>query len=408
MTDSVAKQVMLKRFYLRHAVPVTVWLVCVAVVIWLFYGRVHRFEAVGMARGHVRQIAANCTSRIQKIPVELFDSVKAGQPLAVLDTVTDSELADEAKLRAQFAVAGAEAERLSAQLIPTQEKLRQDAADMQMNRQSNWRRFETDVAQAQVRRLELQATLAGERVDLDGLAVQVKMKENLLAEGAIEPLVLEQVKVEHDSLAKQVQEKEQLLKQVQEVLAQAQQRQAEFAARELPLPSEDAALEAIRKEIAVQEETMTGLLKQLKVWQARRSVELTSPIDGVVIPIPGQRNDALQQRPGEEVMRHEGEVVRAGDPILAVAEAKPTEIIVYVNEEQLGYVKEGTPVELVKTRTPPQIAQSEIADVGPTIELMPQRLWRNPNYAQWGRPVLIAIPKGLDLVPGELVGVRGL
>jgi hypothetical protein len=38
---------------------------------------------------------------------------------------------------------------------------------------------------------------------------------------------------------------------------------------------------------------------------------------------------------------------------------------------------------------------------------MPQRLWRNPNIPQWGRPVLIDIPPGLSLVPGEVVGIRG-
>jgi len=40
--------------------------------------------------------------------------------------------------------------------------------------------------------------------------------------------------------------------------------------------------------------------------------------------------------------------------------------------------------------------------------LMPERLWVNPNIPEWGRPILIKIPPGLELVPGELVGVRGL
>jgi hypothetical protein len=39
---------------------------------------------------------------------------------------------------------------------------------------------------------------------------------------------------------------------------------------------------------------------------------------------------------------------------------------------------------------------------------MPERLWRNPNLPQYGLPVLIKIPPGMELVPGELVGVRGL
>jgi hypothetical protein len=65
-------------------------------------------------------------------------------------------------------------------------------------------------------------------------------------------------------------------------------------------------------------------------------------------------------------------------------------------------------VELVKTSLPPQVAASKIVDIGPTVELIPQRLWRNPNVPQWGLPVLVEIPPGLKLVPGEVVGIRGL
>ena len=106
MAETVAKKVMFKHFYLRHAVPVTVWLVAVGAVVWLFYQRAQQFEAVGMARGQVRQVAATCTGRIKKSRRPLFSPVKAGQPLVVLDTVADNELVDEAKLRTELADRG--------------------------------------------------------------------------------------------------------------------------------------------------------------------------------------------------------------------------------------------------------------------------------------------------------------
>ena len=149
-------------------------------------------------------------------------------------------------------------------------------------------------------------------------------------------------------------------------------------------------------------------MSRLKALKSRKAVELKSPIEGVIIPIPVQENDALHQRPGEQVMRRVGEVVAAGDPILAVAQKEPTEIVAYVSEQQLGMLEQDMTVELVKIRTPAQIAESQIASISPTMELMPQRLWRNPNVPQWGRPVLINIPPGLSLVPGEVVGIRGL
>jgi multidrug resistance efflux pump len=408
MADMVAKKVMRKHFYLRHAAPVTVWLVSAAVVVWLLCERVQRFEAVGIARGQVLQIAASSAGRIVEIPVQLFASVKAGQPLATVDTVADNEQADEAKLRAQLVAAGAEAERLSAELIPTQEKLRADAVNMAMNQKDNGRRFEMDVDSAGLRVLSLQATVAAQRVTLEEAAVQVKISQKLLEEEAIVPFELEKIKVRYDSVTKEVQENERLLEEAKTVLGQARQRCAEFATHELPAPSEDAALEAIRKQIHVQEEVMKGLLEQLAAWKTRHALELKSPIDGIIIPIHGQRNDAMLQRPGEEVFRRPGEVVRAGDPILAVAEAQPTEVVAYVSEQQLGYLKKRMAVELVKTRAPAQVAQSTIAEIGPTLEQLPQRLWRSPSIPQWGLPVLIKIPPGLALVPGEVVGIRGL
>ena len=127
-----------------------------------------------------------------------------------------------------------------------------------------------------------------------------------------------------------------------------------------------------------------------------------------MIPIQGQANQTILRRPGEDVMRRTGEVVRAGDAILAIAELKPSEIVAYVSEGQLGLVREKTPVEIVKNRPPEQKARCEVMYVGPTMELMPEQLWQNPAVPQWGRPIVIKIPDRLELIPGELVGIRTL
>ena len=153
---------------------------------------------------------------------------------------------------------------------------------------------------------------------------------------------------------------------------------------------------------------MKGLLEQLAAWKTRRAVELKSPIDGIVIPIHGQRNDALLQRPGEEIVRRPGEVVRAGIPILAVAEAEPTEVVAYVNEQQLGCLKKGMPVELVKTRTPRPDRGVPDRRLGADDRVDAATAVAQSESPQWGLPVLIRIPSGLDLIPGEVVGVRGL
>jgi len=399
---------LVKRYYLRHAVPVTIWLVAVTAVLWLFHQRAQRFEIVGMARGQVRQVAASSTGRIKEIPFELFTPVRAGQTVATLDTICDNEQMLKVELETRLATAGAEAEHLVALLVPTQEQLEANAADLQITHEGNRRRFEVDAESARLRTYQLQVPIASDQVTLDGLAAELKTLEKLLAEDAIVPYDLEKVRVQYESTAKKLEENKRLLEQAKIDWQRAEQRREEFAKYELPKQSEDAALEAIRKEIRVKEELMKGLLAQLAALKTRQAVELKSPIDGIIIPIHPQRNDALQQRPGEQVMRRPGEVVTAGDPILAIAQMEPNEIVAYVNERQLGYFEKGMSVELVKTRMPAQIARSTVVAIGPTIEVMPQRLWRNPNIPQWGRPVLVEVPQGLALIPGELVGIRRL
>jgi multidrug resistance efflux pump len=397
-----------KRFYLRHAVPVVVWLATVGCVVWLFYQRSARFEMVGIARGEVRQVAASSTGRIRALPVALFHPVTAGQTLAVVDTILDNEQTLEAEIQANLNTAAAEIEHLMAQLVTTRQAMEAQASNLEMTRAESYRRFCVDVEAAQLQVLDLKVEIAYDEGTLANLVTEVAAVAKLVDANAVASYELAKAVAQRDSLAGKIEENDRRLAQATADLGEATQRRDEFERQHVAEPSVDQALEVIRKKIRVQEESITGLLEQKKALASRRAVEIKSPIEGTVIPIPSRRNDALEQRAGEQVMRRIGEVVTAGDPILAVAQTEPTEIVAYVSEQQMGYVSENMDVELVKTRPPAQIAPSRVSSISPTIELMPQRLWRSPNIPQWGRPVLIAIPPGLSLVPGEVVGIRGL
>jgi multidrug resistance efflux pump len=146
------------------------------------------------------------------------------------------------------------------------------------------------------------------------------------------------------------------------------------------------ALEPLGKAITVQEKRME------EISARRTALILKSPFDGVV--------SQIQARPGQAVL--------PGVPILTIAQSRPTEIIAYADENRAGQIRENMEVELVKTSPPAQIAKSQITHIGPAGELMPVRLLRNSNIPQWGRPFLIKIPPGLELTPGESVGIRGL
>jgi hypothetical protein len=133
--------------------------------------------------------------------------------------------------------------------------------------------------------------------------------------------------------------------------------------------------------------------KRIAAMKARRDkLVLTAPCDGYV----------------SQIQCEVGEAVMQGVEILRIAKEKPRAIIAYANEGIVGELAIGKRVEVVKGSMPPQKGSSTVTYIGPAVEQMPQRLWRNPNFPQWGRPLLIEIPSDMDLIPGEMVGIKGL
>lgn len=382
---------MSKRNTLRHVLHVGVWLVAVAIVIWLFHQRTQRFQVVGIAQGQVRQVATNCAGRITSVSPQLFDRVVAGQAVAVVDTVLDNEHQEEI-LRAQLGTISAKIAQLAAQLVPIQDELRASQADRETNRIADLRQFTLDVETARLRILELKAQLAQDRMTLAELASVMKEAEDLVEKKAVAPLEYERAKAQHDALAERIVENVRLLDETEASQAQAQERLDDYASRETFNPSAENALEPTRKEIAVQEGLMQEISAQLNAIEQQRTLELTSPVDGIV----------------SQLWRAPGEAVIAGEPILTIAVTQPTEVIGYAMQGQLERVRENMVVEVARISAPTQAATSRVTYVGPAVVQMPEQLWQNPTMPQYGRPFKVKLPPELAVIPGEVVGIRGL
>lgn len=376
-----------------HILPMLVWLLAVAVVGILFYSGTQRFEVVGIAQGEVSQVCAPVDGRLKAVYVKLFENVTKGQVVAALD--------DEL-VTAQIATVSATAEHLRSQLVPMQQQILSDIARSELDRVEEQRRFAVDVERARLEILGLKAQIAADRIMLEDYAAEVKITEDLVQKNTVAPYELQKAQVLYNALAKKVEESEKHLAGAEEQLIEAQRRRDTFAAQTPQQPAIDVALDAIRKEAAVQEK----LIEELDIQ--RRELIMTAPIDGIVVQIPTRTNDAGLRRPGEGIMRKTGEFVRAGEPILVIAQVRPKEIIAYAMTGQIDQVKAGQRVELVKKTVPAKMAQSQITYVSPIVEQLPPRLWINSNMPQWGLPFLISVPEGMELTSGELVSIRGL
>ncbi|MHC4521777.1 MAG: HlyD family secretion protein, partial [Planctomycetota bacterium] len=335
-----------KQYFLRHLLPVVVWLAAVGIVVWLFYQRAERFQVIGIAQGQVRQVATNCAGRVTDVSVQLFDRVTEGQVVAIVDTVLDNEHA-EGVLRAQLRTISARIEQLAAQLVPTQDDLQASRVDRETARISDMRRFVLDVDTARLRILELRAQLAADRMTLGDLMVEVKITQDLVDKKAVAPYELEKVKTGQESLAKSMAERAHLLEEAEARLERAQGRLDDYAERETFHPSVESALEPTRKEIGVQERLMQEISVRLAGLEQRRVLELGSPVGGVV----------------SQIWRAPGEAVTAGDPILTITVARPTEVIGYARQGQLGQIRENMEVKISKVSDPMQVATSRVTYV---------------------------------------------
>ncbi len=360
-----------------HLLPILVWLAVVACVAVLFAHRSGRFEAIGLAQTETHRLAPLNDGQIKSIHVQLFDKVRQNQTLVTLD---------DQYIQAQLATASAQIEQLMAQLLPTQQRLMVETDDTENDKITAHRRFSVDIENARLRTLQLKVLIGTDKIILEELGLEVEIVSDLIEEDAIAPYELQKVKTQYNAMAKKIKENEQMLEQTNLDLQQAEYRLKNFSSRQLHYVSVDNTLEIIHRSIKVQEQRIEELLVQ------GSTLKLTTPFDGIVTLIEHRR----------------GETVLAGEPILTVSRSEPTEVVVFADENSSDSLHEGMVVELIKKSTPSQIASSQIVHLGSTIEQMPQRLWRNPNIAQWGRPFLVKIPPKMELLPGELVGVRKL
>ena len=93
-----------------------------------------------------------------------------------------------------------------------------------------------------------------------------------------------------------------------------------------------------------------------------------------------------------------------------VASTRPTAVIAYATSAQAARFAAGSPrrLEMVREGVARQRVSTQVQAVGPTVEQIPARLWRNPTVPEWGWPIKIAIPPELAILCGEVIGVSGL
>jgi multidrug resistance efflux pump len=359
----------------RRYLPMIVWSGAALTCVWLMTGRANRFEYIGLARSVQYEVSANAVGRLETLLVDLYDRVEAGDLVAKLD---DSEIgARIERSRATIRQLGAELDASRMQLV----------ADDRIDRASwhnDLRRFETDEEDRRLAALELRVTIESDEIELERLALEQQRAGPLLETGLIGQEEYDNIRLLHDTVQTRVEENRVLLAQTESEYRTAVLRREAFSKSLPSIPQEEPLLRPLREAI----EAENGRLREIQ--SRREATVLRSPVTGQV----------------SSILCRQGQTVVPGEPILTIADGTVTEILAYLGETDSERAQQNTPVLVASMSRPGKVAESFVVRLGPDVEMLPQRLWREPTTPEYGRAVVIAAVPGLDLTPGELLSVK--
>lgn len=374
------------RLFLR-VLPVLVWLGAVACVVGLFHHRTSQFELVGIADAEVHDVGTNTRARLISVSVQLFKKVNKGDPVAVVNTVPDDE-----RLDAEIAVIQAEINHLDAQLT----ELRKNYEALVFNQQAEWwaerRAFTADVVAAKTRIVDTNEVFENDQATLKEMqqGIEIFTIENAADLGTDIALYnqLKTMEANRDRQMEKIEREKGRLAKYQKELKDAEIREEKYITY---YPRTGADPNEAKRVIYLAKEALERQMNELE--ERRRELVLTAPCDGFVSSIDNQV----------------GEIGILPDfPVLSITEERPSSIIAYVGENLVGHFAPNKQVEIIKGSEPKQIGRSEITYIGPRVEQLPVRLWQDPAIPRWGRLMQIEIPLGMELIPGEMVGIRSL
>jgi HlyD family secretion protein len=106
------------------------------------------------------------------------------------------------------------------------------------------------------------------------------------------------------------------------------------------------------------------------------------------------------------LLKEQGEVVTAGTGLVRVVTARPGMVVAWLTTRQVREVTLGRKATVRRARLLGPSFAGEVVEIGPEVEELPPQVRTAPNARSWGRRITIAVKDGVDLLPGEELGVN--
>lgn len=303
-------------------------------------------------------------------PLELFDKVREGQVIARLD---------QREVHMDLAAMRNDIARLRIDLMNTEASMKERRVARQYDHQSLARNLTLDVETLRLDMLDRRAAIAADEAELQGISKQIEAIEGLVEDGLQSGVTLLELQRERGVVRERIEKNRKALKEAEAQKAECEQRLASLGVG--LAPDVEALLTQVREAITEQETRVRILRDRFELAKIR------SPVSGTIT--------AIHSWPGQSVT--------AGLPIMSIASADTQHIVSYVRQEAGLKPEVGMPVRVTTRSLPRYTARAQVQEVGPQVELVPMHQLQDPNIPEWGQPVLIDLPKMLNLRPGELV-----
>jgi multidrug resistance efflux pump len=355
--------------------PAIVWTVSALIVGGMLIGRASRLEYIGLAQATEYPVATVATGTVDRVFVDLYDRVAAGDMLATLDDST---------VLASMSTANASLVKLQAELEAERARLLTDEGRGVANWEADLRRFIVDEEQRRLDLLKLKVEVESREIDLERLELETRRAKELWDAGVFSKDAYELARLRRDGLRQALADSRRLMSQTEEEYQRAHERRSAY---EQQLPT-DGVLEALLGPLREAIEVESRRLDEIELQRA--ALTLRSPIDGRVVQILARRH----------------KTVMPGEPVVVIADESVREIVAFLHESDGREIAPSTPVMVSTRGREGTVAESVVLRVGPTVQQLPERLWRNPRIPDYGRAIVIAAAPGMKLTPGERVNVK--
>jgi multidrug resistance efflux pump len=327
-------------------IPVVFFIVVILCVIFMWKDYVQPTSVVGQVEAIQSSVASLQDGIVTSLAVDRFDSVTEGQ------VVGEIMRADPEMITASLAAIQADLQVLRARMSVDEER-----------RKFDFQQLRVDMMKEKVDFAQAKANLVQAKNDY-------KRVKELFDQNIENASNLDAALAERDSLQAEVDQREALIQNLESTLIL------------MDKPDPEAGTDPIDQAIKAKEDELSATLKPMP---------LTSPRAGVV--------SAVWKRNGEKALR--------GEPILTISSTEGEHIIAYLRQPVTKVPAVHDKVE-VHTRSRNRVhGEAQVLMVGAQMEpINPVLLSMDSNYVELGLPILISLPPGLQVRPGEPVDLH--